>query len=599
MKRNFKKIFILLVLVIASIISTTLVSAEAILDSFKATSKTIETPIDFITDFHVIKTTDGKHVYCLEYRKKTPDESIIYTKDSLITDNGMNYLLKEGSKAKNDMDHFIYKSALWIYMVENGLMEGTNRNIKEYYEEVKQSKTTEAKKILELIENAKKVGVNDTKAPTIKVDTGAKTFKLDNGYYVSNSITVTSSTGSYEVKLTSAPANSKVEKDGNAFVIKVPASSVSTLNTEVSFEVSNSKDIYVSYRYNPSDSKYQPLAATYKETKTASAKGSLSINNTVSVPFLKIDAETGEAISGAKLELTDSTGKVIMAWTSTKEAVVVTGLKEGKYTLTEKEAPAGYKIINATVKFSIDKNGKILDNNGKEVTVIKITNERKTGGVEISKQDITNKEELPGATLVIKDSNNKVVAEWESTDKPHYIEKLNPGTYTLTETIAPVGYVLSTETITFEVKDDGTITKVVMYNTPKTGGVQISKQDITNKKELPGATLVIKDVNGNIIDEWVSTDKPHYIEKLTPGMYTLTETIAPDGYVLSDETITFTVEDDGTITKVVMYNAPSSKDIPVEPTSSFKSMASTLIGTLIIGLGSFIIFKNYKKKENA
>lgn len=509
MKRNFKKLFVLLVFVIASIITTTLVNAEVILDSFKATSKTIESPIKFITDFHIIKTTDGKHVYCLEYRKKSPNESIIYTKDSLITDNGMNYLLKEGKNAKNDADHFIYKSALWIYMVEKGLMEGTNRNIKEYHEEVKKSKTTEAKKILELIENAKKAGANDTSAPTIKVDTGSKTFKLDNGNYVSNAITVTSSTTSYEVKLTNAPANSKVEKNGNAFVIKVPASSVSALDTEVSFEVTNSKEVYVSYKYNPSDSKFQPLAATYKETKSSNAKATLSINNTVSVPFLKVDSETGEAISGAKLELTDSTGKVVKSWTSTKEATVVTGLKEGKYTLKEKEAPAGYKVVNASITFTINKNGKILDNNGKEVTIIKIANERKTGGVEISKQDITNKKELPGATLVIKDTNNKVVAEW------------------------------------------------------------------------------------------VSTDKPHYIEKLTPGIYTLTETIAPDGYVLSDETITFTVKDDGTITKVVMYNAPSSKDVPVEPTSSFKSMTSTLVGTLVIALGSLVIFKNYKKKENA
>lgn len=509
MKRNLKKLFILLVFVIASIISTTLVSAEVILDSFKATSKTIETPISFITDFHVIKTVNGKHVYCLEYRKKTPNESIIYTKDSLITDNGMNYLLKEGSNAKNDMDHFIYKSALWIYMVENGLMAGTNKNIKEYHEEVKKSNTTEAKKILELVENAKKASANDTSVPTIKVDTGAKIFELKNDYYVSNAITVTSSTGSYEVKLTNAPANSKVEKNGNTFVIKVPISSISTLDTEISFEVSNTKDIYLSYKYNPSDSEFQPLAATYKETKTANATGTLSINNTVSVPFLKVDAETGEAISGAKLELIDGTGKVIKTWTSTKENVVITGLKEGKYTLKEVEAPAGYKVIDASITFTINKNGKILDNSGKEVTVIKITNERKTGGVEIS------------------------------------------------------------------------------------------KQDITNNKELPGATLVIKDTNGNIIDEWVSEDKPHYIEKLAPGMYTLTEKIAPEGYVLSDETITFTVKDDGTITKVVMYNAPSSKDVPVEPTSSFKSMTSTLIGTLVIALGSFVIFKNYKKKENA
>ena len=87
-----------------------------------------------------------------------------------------------------------------------------------------------------------------------------------------------------------------------------------------------------------------------------------------------------------------------------------------------------------------------------------------------------------------------------------------------------------------------------MFNKPipKTN-VTISKQDITTSKELPGATLQVKDNTGKIIDTWVSTNEAHVIKDLPEGTYTLTETIAPDGYVLSKETITFKIDSKGTL----------------------------------------------------
>ena len=69
---------------------------------------------------------------------------------------------------------------------------------------------------------------------------------------------------------------------------------------------------------------------------------------------------------------------------------------------------------------------------------------------------------------VIDKETNEIVDEWVSGKEPHYFEGLEVGTYTLTEKIAPKGYELSEETIEFEVKNDGKITKVVMYNTPYT-----------------------------------------------------------------------------------------------------------------------------------
>ena len=217
--------------------------------------------------------------------------------------------------------------------------------------------------------------------------------------------------------------------------------------------------------------------------------------------------------------------------------------------------------------------------------------------VEISKVDVTTGEELAGAHLVVKDASGKVVDEWTSTNEVHVIKNLTPGKYTLTETIAPDGYLLSNETITFTVKSDGSVTKVKMENTPKDKPVVvISKVDSTTGEELAGAHLELKDEKGNLIEAWVSTNESHVIEGLAPGKYTLTEVIAPDGYELSKETVTFVVKEDGTVDgKVIMYNTPETIEVP--STGTFKTITTSLIGLLIIGLGSVIVYRNYKKNE--
>ena len=271
-----------------------------------------------------------------------------------------------------------------------------------------------------------------------------------------------------------------------------------------------------------------------------------------SAKISKQDITNKQELPGATLVVKDANGKEIIKWVSSYEPKYIE-LAAGKYTLTETIAPKGYKLSTETIEFEVKNDGS--------VTPVVMYNEPNKTGANISKQDITNKQELPGATLVIKDASGKEIKKWVSTNEPTYFD-LTPGKYTLTETIAPKGYKLSTETIEFEVKEDGTITKVVMYNEPVTTGARISKQDITNKQELPGATLVVKDANGNEVASWVSTSEPHYIE-LTPGSYTLTETIAPAGYKLSTETISFEVASDGTITPVVMYNEPNKTGIRI------------------------------------
>ena len=135
-----------------------------------------------------------------------------------------------------------------------------------------------------------------------------------------------------------------------------------------------------------------------------------------------------------------------------------------------------------------------------------------------------------------------------------------------------------------------------MKNYPE-GIALISKQDATTGEELYGAHLEVRDEKGNLIESWVSGKEPHQIIGLEPGKYYLTETIAPDGYELSTETVEFVVNKDGKVKDiVVMYNTPT-KPVPVPKTSSFKTMTTSIIGLIIMGLGAMMIAKNYKKNE--
>ena len=123
--------------------------------------------------------------------------------------------------------------------------------------------------------------------------------------------------------------------------------------------------------------------------------------------------------------------------------------------------------------------------------------------------------------------------------------------------------------------------------------VEFSKIDVTTGNELPGAHLEIRDNEGNLIEEWVSTNETHFFE-LLPGKYTLTETIAPEGYELSTETVEFEVKDDGSITKVVMENKPY---IEVPITSLNASSTALIIGGLLFGFGLVVVFGYVKKNR--
>jgi uncharacterized surface anchored protein len=273
-------------------------------------------------------------------------------------------------------------------------------------------------------------------------------------------------------------------------------------------------------------------------------------DDTIKAEFSKKDLTTMEELPGAELTITDKDGKEIDRWVSSDKPHYIEKLPAGDYTLTEVKAPDGYAFAES-VPFTALPTGEVqqfemLDD------VIK---------VEISKKDLTTMEELPGAELTLTDKGGTVVEHWTSTDKPHYIEKLPAGDYTLTEVKAPDGYAFA-ESVPFTVLPTGEVQRFEMLD--DVIKVDISKVDITTNKELPGAELIITNKDGKVVEHWTSTDKPHYIEKLPAGEYTLTEITAPNGYEIAED-IPFTVLPTGEVQRVVMKDAPIPEQ-PVQPT---------------------------------
>ena len=283
----------------------------------------------------------------------------------------------------------------------------------------------------------------------------------------------------------------------------------------------------------------------------------------------KRDLTNDEELPGATLSIKDSDGNVVESWVSTDTPHRVMGLHLGDaYTLTETRPADGYALadeITFRLLQKVDEDGsnlqeaevyylttknfllwtwddwKLLD----DATVIMKDDITK---VQISKVDIATGKQLPGAELTITDKDGKEIDRWVSTDKPHYIEKLPAGDYTLTEVKAPDGYAFA-ENVPFTVLPTGEVQRFEMRD--DVIKVEISKVDITTNKELPGAELTLTDKDGKKIDRWVSTNTPHYIEKLPAGDYTLTEVKAPDGYAFA-ESVPFTVLPTGEVQRFEM-----------------------------------------------
>ena len=300
------------------------------------------------------------------------------------------------------------------------------------------------------------------------------------------------------------------------------------------------------------------------------------------VEIVKRDASTGEIIAGATLKVTNSSGDEVETFVTTTEPYIISGLTPGQYVLEEISAPAGYVSSNSKIIFEVLNTGKVQEVSlDSDFISISVNNKKLV-------IDAKGKE---GYSFNLKDSNGNLVEKINVTDKVYTSKELDLGDYSLEEVSVPDGNIKNKTPYYFSVTDSNIVSSINYTN--DFTKVEISKKDITNSEEVAGAHLVIKDSNGKVVEEWTSTDTPHYIERLPVGKYTLTETIAPDGYILNTSVVDFEVLETGEVQTAVMFN---SKPVEVPNTSS-NAIYIYIIGGVLIVVGASIMIISKKKKK--
>ena len=323
---------------------------------------------------------------------------------------------------------------------------------------------------------------------------------------------------------------------------------------------------------------------TYRDQDTSLVTYSADWQNArqrVQVEVLKKEKDSDKVLSGAIFglyaadDIVSSKGKVLLAKDTLIE--LKTTDEEGKiqfvadlpvdsrYYIKELAAPDGYVTDQEPQEFTFEYQGS-----GTSVAEYAFTFEDEQTTVELSKADLTDKKELPGASLKVTDEDGNTVDEWVSKEEAHIIKGLIVGKkYKMTETKPADGYVTA-ESIEFTVENTKEVQKHQMLD--DVTKVEISKKDITDSSEVPGAKLIILDKDGKKVESWTSTDKPHMVEKLPVGEYTLREEQAPDGYLIAED-VKFTVKDTGKVQKVKMKDAHPYGKLVIKKTDSTSKAA--------------------------
>lgn len=291
-----------------------------------------------------------------------------------------------------------------------------------------------------------------------------------------------------------------------------------------------------------------------------------------SIVIKKTDANTSELLAGAVFEvrkvsedISGNSGTIIGRYTTDKSGIIViTGLEAGAYIIEEVNPPANYLLSENS------KQQAWLKADGTSVVEVAFAN-YPYGSLLITKVDALTNKPLSNATFQVTTGDGTVVGNSNgmyttNSNGEILIPNLKPGSYVVTERIAPEGYACDTKPQTIEIGTDGGTYKVDFTNKPLSG-IKIVKIDSETREPLEGVVFSISKLNGEKIGTF-ETDKEGmiYISNLEDGYYTVTETEGLEGYHWDKEPKTVEVKS-GTLTILEVKNQPYS-GLVIEKTSS-------------------------------
>lgn len=333
--------------------------------------------------------------------------------------------------------------------------------------------------------------------------------------------------------------------------VEAPQGYVKAAPIKVTIDGSDSAERVI--QLEPIENKHTKLTVTkFAEDGKTALPGAEFIIRNAEGKYVKVDGTSFASFADKK---EDATAIV----TGENGTFTLEYLPLGKYVLEEIEAPEGYMIVTASKDFEI-KNSE---------TRVSINNTKIKTGLKIIKTD-ENGKLLEGIKFTLKNSVGGFVTASGSNGRYTYTDLANIGTefitdergeilisgllwgtYYLSETNAPKGMVgIKDQIVKVDAENHNKTIELKLENRSEKGKIEFTKTDGAGNG-LAGAVFKLKLVEGSgtaysTVKQMyaISDDKGRVsFEDVPYGVYELSEVIAPEGYVRSNDTYYVSIGD--------------------------------------------------------
>ncbi|MED1560094.1 SpaA isopeptide-forming pilin-related protein [Bacillus paramycoides] len=508
----------------------------------------------------LLKNASGQIAYCLVYGKKSPDghdlPEIGRTGDVVyrVLLNGYPQKTPEQLGVSTwQQAHYATQVSIWIAL---GQLSADDLQFKD----------AEVERATKAITYAAD-HTGDTQDVFMNVrPTDKQEAQLNGEYFETTTYTVETNAkkGEFKVQMNQVLAGTRIVTEqgeaketfqlGEKFRVQVPKSSKSSeLSLKVIANLTNQHAVV----YQGTDTVQDATVLLERNQEKVSQDLQVFWKSVGGLKILKVD-ENKTPLAGAVFEVWDQNQQSMGTITTNDKGIAsLQNIEIGTYAVKEVKSPFGYVLNDQPQKIEV-KTG--------EVATITVANTKVKGNVQLLKLDAENPEKkLAGVKFLLQNSEGKNVSEHTTDDNGLIkVENLPFGSYTFVEKQTLENYVLAKEPIPFQITEQGKTIELVAKNQPIKGELELTKVDIADgNTKLPNAEFEICNDKGEIVAKGKTNEQGIAKFKLGYGKYTYKETVAPNGYVLNEETFPFEIKENGQIIRHTVKNV--KKPTPEAP----------------------------------
>lgn len=317
------------------------------------------------------------------------------------------------------------------------------------------------------------------------------------------------------------------------------------------------------------------------------------------IAIYKVDADSKEPLAGAAFSVTDANGNIVATLVTDANGTAETDwLPYGTYDVTETAAPDRYINSGASVNVSITEHGKTY--------TVEAENEPMKGGLIVRKKDAVTGAVIEDVQFDIYRDGELIATMTTDANGVATCNGLDAGTYTIKEHALPTGYVGELVVLEGTVASDVT-TVLDATNMPFQSKIKIIKTDSVTGEMLPGAEFSIANAAGITIGKLITGEDGTTTSGWLPyGVYTITETQAPDSYINrgfstrieafeNGKTYTINVENEPTKGGIKVIKMDALTQLPIAGVQFDVFQGDTLVGTMTTNAQGIAIIEDLEK----